>query len=75
MTWQDGDLGAYLERLGVPGIVDVPVHFINEEKSKGIKLGGVLNVVRHAVELYVAADKIPDFIEVDLAGTEIRICD
>lgn len=51
--------------------VEVPVHFINEEKSKGIKNGGVLNVVRHAVELYVAADKIPDFIEVDLASTEI----
>ncbi|GGE40100.1 50S ribosomal protein L25 [Agaricicola taiwanensis] len=51
--------------------VEVPVHFINEEKSKGIKQGGVLNVVRHAVELYVPADKIPDFIEVDLAGTEI----
>jgi large subunit ribosomal protein L25 len=51
--------------------VEVPVHFKNEEKSKGIKQGGVLNVVRHAVELYVPADKIPDFIEIDLAGTEI----
>lgn len=51
--------------------VEVPVRFLNEEKSPGIKLGGVLNVVRHAVELYVPADKIPDFLEVDLAGTAI----
>ena len=51
--------------------VDVPVHFINEEKSPGIKRGGVLNVVRHEVEFTVPANAIPDFITVDLEGTEI----
>ena len=51
--------------------VDVPVHFINEEKSPGIKRGGVLNVVRHEVEFTVPANAIPDFITVDLEGTDI----
>ncbi len=51
--------------------VEVPVHFLNEETSPGLKRGGVLNVVRHAVELYVPADSIPDFIEIDLAKAEI----
>jgi large subunit ribosomal protein L25 len=51
--------------------VNVPVHFINEEKSPGIKRGGVLNVVRHEVEFHCPANAIPDFITVDLAGTDI----
>ena len=51
--------------------VDVPVHFINEEKSPGIKRGGVLNIVRHEVEFTCPANAIPEFIEVDLAGTDI----
>lgn len=51
--------------------VEVPVHFINEEKSRGIKRGGVLNIVRHQVEFTCPADSIPEFIEVDLAGTDI----
>jgi large subunit ribosomal protein L25 len=51
--------------------VEVPVHFINEEKSPGIKRGGVLNVVRHEVEFTVPANAIPDSITVDLEGTEI----
>lgn len=51
--------------------VDVPVHFINEEKSPGIKRGGVLNVVRHEVEFTVPANAIPEFITVDLDGTDI----
>jgi large subunit ribosomal protein L25 len=51
----------------------VPVRFINEEKSPGIKRGGVLNVVRHEVEFNCPADAIPDFITVDLEGTEIGI--
>ena len=50
--------------------VQVPVHFINEEKS-AIKIGGVLNVVRHEVELHCPADAIPEFITVDLAGHKI----
>jgi large subunit ribosomal protein L25 len=51
--------------------VEVPVHFINEEKSPGIKRGGTLNVVRHEVEFTVPANAIPEFITVDLAGTDI----
>lgn len=50
---------------------DVPVHFINEEASPGIKRGGVLNVVRHDVELICGAESIPEFVTVDLTGTEI----
>ena len=51
--------------------VQIPVRFINEEKSPGIKRGGVLNVVRHEIEAHVPASAIPDVIEVDLEGTEI----
>lgn len=51
--------------------VEVPVHFLNEEESPGLKRGGVLNVVRHTVELNCPADAIPEFIEVNLAGAEI----
>ena len=50
--------------------VEVPVHFINEDKS-AIKIGGVLNVVRHEVELHCPANDIPEFITVDLAGHKI----
>jgi len=51
--------------------VDVPVHFLNEAKSPGLKRGGVLNIVDHSIEMHVAADKIPDAIEIDLTGREI----
>ena len=50
--------------------VEVPVHFENEEKSD-IKIGGVLNIVRHTVEFHCPANDIPEFITVDLAGTEL----
>jgi len=51
--------------------VEVPVHFVNETKSPGIKAGGVLNIVRHAVELIVPADNIPEFITADLTGLKV----
>lgn len=51
--------------------VEVSVHFINEAASPGLKRGGVLNIVRHAVELSCPADAIPESIEVDLTGLEI----
>ena len=51
--------------------VEVPVHFHNEEKSPGLKRGGALNVVRHAVELHVRADSIPDQLDADLSGLDI----
>jgi large subunit ribosomal protein L25 len=51
--------------------IEVPVRFINDGLSPGIKRGGALNVVRHAVELDCPANAIPEFIEVDLEGLEI----
>jgi len=52
--------------------VEVPVEFINEEASPGLKAGGVLNVVRHEVELKAAAGSIPDKLTVDLTGWELN---
>ncbi|MFO1090552.1 MAG: 50S ribosomal protein L25/general stress protein Ctc [Hyphomicrobiales bacterium] len=51
--------------------VEVPVHFSNHEASPGLKRGGVLNIVRHEIDLYCPADSIPDQIEIDLTGLEI----
>lgn len=51
--------------------VNVPVHLINEDESPGIKDGAVMNVVRYEIEVMCSATKIPEYIEVDLAGTEI----
>ena len=51
--------------------VNVPVVFINEDASPGLKRGGVLNVVRHELELVCEADKIPDEIEVDVTGFDV----
>lgn len=51
--------------------VEVVVHFQNEEQSPGLKVGGVLNVVRHAVELSCPADGIPESLTVDLTGLEM----
>ena len=52
--------------------VDIPVHFINQDASPGIKKGGTLNVVRHTVELRVPADAIPEALVADLTGFEIN---
>jgi large subunit ribosomal protein L25 len=51
--------------------VEVPVQFINEEASPGLKRGGVLNIVRHTVEFSCPADAIPEKITVDLTGLDI----
>lgn len=51
--------------------VEVVVNFLNEEECTGLKMGGVLNVVRHAVELRCAPDNIPEVLEADLTGLEI----
>src|SRR6195952_2900459 len=51
--------------------VDVPVVFINEPASPGLKRGGVLNVVRHELELICESENIPDNIEIDVTGLEI----
>lgn len=59
--------------------VNVPVNFLNEDECVGLTRGGVLNVVRHEVELLVPATAIPDAIEVDLTkfdmGTSVHISD
>ena len=49
----------------------MPVRFINEALSPGLKRGGVLNIVRHEVEVMAPADKIPEFFEFNLEGLEI----
>jgi large subunit ribosomal protein L25 len=51
--------------------VEVPVVFINEEKSPGLKRGGVLNVVRHELELICDANSIPDDIQIDVTGFDV----
>lgn len=48
--------------------VSVPVSFINEELSPGLKTGGVLNTVRFELELMCPADSIPEKIEINLEG-------
>ena len=51
--------------------VAIPVVFVNEEESPGLKKGGVLNVVRHDLELVCDADKIPSEIQIDVTGLEV----
>jgi large subunit ribosomal protein L25 len=51
--------------------VDVPVQFINEAASPGLKRGGVLNIVRHELELICESDKIPDDIQIDVTGFDL----
>ena len=51
--------------------LDIPVHFRGHENSPGLKLGGVLNVVRHEVAMLCPVDNIPEYIEGDLSGLEI----
>lgn len=51
--------------------VQVPVVFINEEDSPGLKKGGVLNIVRHELELLCPNAEIPDEIQIDVTGKEI----
>jgi len=58
----------------VPGVkirIEVPVHFINHEKSPGLKRGGVLNIVRRKVELRCPSEKIPENLVIDLDGVDI----
>lgn len=51
--------------------IEVPVHFINEEESPGLKRGGVLNIVRHTVEVTCPADSIPEAFEFDMTGVDV----
>src|SRR4051812_4331690 len=51
--------------------VAVPIRFTGEDRSRGIKRGGVLNAVRHELELVCDAAEIPEEIEISLAGLDI----
>ena len=58
----------------LPGVkikIEVPVNFINHEKSPGLKRGGVLNIVRRKVELRCPSEKIPENLIIDLDGVDI----
>ena len=57
---------------GTKLVLEIPVKFINSEKSPGLKKGGVLNIVRRKVELKCPTENIPNEIIVDLEGTEIN---
>jgi large subunit ribosomal protein L25 len=56
---------------GIKIRIEVPVKFINHEKSPGLKRGGVLNIVRRRIELKCPSEKIPEAIIIDLDGIEI----
>jgi len=51
--------------------VEIPVRFLNEEESPGLKKGGVLNVVRHVVPVYAPATAIPEVFEIDVTGLDV----
>ena len=52
--------------------VEVPVHFINQDICPGLKQGGSLNIVRHAIAMRVPADAIPEAVVADLASLQIN---
>ena len=52
-------------------ILQIPVKFINSDKSPGLKRGGVLNIVRRKVELRCPTENIPNELVVDLEGLDI----
>jgi large subunit ribosomal protein L25 len=51
--------------------VAVPVVFINQEQAPGLRRGGILNIVRHEIEMVCSVDSIPERIVADLTGLEI----
>ena len=56
---------------GIKIRIEIPVKFINHEKSPGLKRGGVLNIVRRKVELNCPSEKIPENLVIDLDGVDI----
>ncbi|MBA4223281.1 MAG: 50S ribosomal protein L25 [Methylobacterium sp.] len=51
--------------------VEVPLHVVGQEQSPGLKNGGALQIVEHSLEIEVAPESIPEFIEVSVAGLEV----
>lgn len=51
--------------------MEVPVHAINAETCPGVKKGGLVEVIRHSLEVVCRADSIPEHIDVDCSGLEI----
>ncbi|MDR3514628.1 MAG: 50S ribosomal protein L25/general stress protein Ctc [Azospirillaceae bacterium] len=51
--------------------VEIPVHFVNELQSPGLKRGGVLNIIHHTIQVECRADAIPEQIEIDVTGFEV----
>ncbi len=51
--------------------VDIPVVLVGADVAPGVKLGGVVNIVRHSLDLKVGADAIPDNVTIDISGMEI----
>lgn len=70
---KDTPLHVDLLRIGKDGRirVEVPVRFVNDQASPGLKRGGVLNVVRHDIGVVCPWDHIPPYFEIDLTGLEI----
>jgi large subunit ribosomal protein L25 len=70
---RDTPLHVDFQRIGKDGVarVAIPVHFTNHALSPGLKRGGVLNIVRHEVEVLCPYDQIPQSFEVNLEGSEI----
>ncbi len=52
--------------------VSVPVEYINEDKAPGLKVGGMLNIIIHNLEIVCPADSIPGKISINLAGMNIN---
>ena len=56
---------------GAKVTVTVPVVFINHERSAGLRRGGLLNVVRHGIEMTCSVESIPERLTVDLSGLDV----
>ena len=51
-------------------VVQIPIHFINEDKSPTLKRGGTLNVIVHALDIQCSPDSIPESFTIDLSGID-----
>ena len=69
----DAPMHIDIQRVGAGSqvTVAVPVVFINQEQAPGLRRGGILNVVRHEIEMVCSVDSIPERIVADLTGLDI----